>query len=98
MYSFESCGVGVAEGIASGFHELAAFFGNSLPNQPIRLPDNGSVFGSQPFLANTPRPIINTHANMLKEMRSRFRFDGSRVGIRDMGILLRNQIVKKERE
>src|SRR5438445_9135143 len=105
MYSFESCGVGEGGGAANGFQMLAfdpvaAAPGSdkTLPNQPVFLPDRASVCGSQPFLANTPRPIKNNNANADAPYRSLFRFDGSRVGIRDMGILLRNQIVKNGNE
>lgn len=66
MYSFESCGVVLGNGGANGFHELDAFAGSSLPNQPVFLPVFGSVLGSQPFEAKMPRAMRNTRANELR--------------------------------
>jgi hypothetical protein len=73
MYSLESCGVGVGRRAANGFHVLAAFLGSSRPNHPVFLPDAGSVEGSQPLCAKTPKTKSNEAAAAIEARRSLFR-------------------------
>jgi hypothetical protein len=70
MYSFARVtGVGVGGG-ATGFQALGAFFASGFPNQPVRLPDSGSVDGNQPFFAKTPTATRDKSARPAKKRQS----------------------------